>query len=156
MSEGILNELSRLVATALDSGDFSNLAADMAKAAPGVAQIADALDQAKVYRLEAHRPAFGPDGEPGYLSQDVDLKQAVLHELRAMAGADFDSGEHSAEWASVEREMAALPEDKYRDGLTVSCPDDYILSLLCQSCSEALRSRGVRLPGPGQAITEGQ
>lgn len=148
MTVQISTEISRLVATALDKDAFGSLRADIEKsfpAPPRRKQVEEALASSSVYQIAASRPGYAPDGAPGYLSQDMDLRAEVLRELRNMAGADFDEGEHAARWAEIEDRMAGVPESQYREGLSVVCPDDYVLSLLCMSCAEALAQRGVNI-----------
>lgn len=139
-------DLSRLVARALDSagsdGTLNTLKEFLARTYAG-AERAAALESTPVYQLEAHQPGFEPVGEPGYLSLDLDLRQAVLHELATMAEADFEREEHATAWQELQEKMAQVSESQYSEGLTVSCPDDFILSLLRMSCAEALRSRDI-------------
>lgn len=146
MSQDLSLAISKIVATGLDQAAPAGIAPKLAALFPGdwsAEQKARALAEAVVYSLQAARPGYAGDGAPGYLSADIDLKAAILNEIDAMMEADFDSGEHAAAWRKLKSDLDASPESEFVNGVSVTCPDDYILTLDRLTCAEALRRQGI-------------
>lgn len=146
MDSAILLKISEIVATALDTNDPGDLGAALNSVIPdniSRQERAAALEQAYVYSLVCEQPGYDPDGNPGYLPADADLKQAVLNEIDAMIRADFDRAEHRQTWEKLRESVAATPEAEFTPGVAVNCPDDYLLSLDKTSCSEILKRKGL-------------
>lgn len=143
-SPELLLEISRVVARCADNDDLKNVAAELNPLFPAEYSSKDkedALEEAIVYALEANQPGYPVDGQPGILPCDVNLKEAVLREVEVMREADFDNEEHAQAWADLKKSLDASPETDFIDGVSVNCPDDYILSLDRMACAQLLRLR---------------
>lgn len=142
MDQKILLEISRTVANAINANQFDNLGADLNQLIPDNLSRADRaafLTEAHVYSLVCEQPGYDPDGKPGYLPADADLKAAVLNEINAMIEADFDKSEHRETWQLIKSNIESTPEEEFLPGVAVNCPDDYLLNLDRVNCAEALQ-----------------
>lgn len=146
MTSEILNKISHTVAQLLNENQTAELGARLNAIIPGDADTnarAAALDEAIIYSLVAQQPGYPEDGRPGYLPADADLKAAVLAEIKAMIEADFDKEEHRKVWESLQESVQNTPEEDFVPGVTVNCPDDYLLNLDRFTCGELLRDLNI-------------
>lgn len=143
MNDDVLLKISQAVALMLNENKGSDLGAKLNSIIPAdidPEERAKALDEAVVYSLYAEQPGYPQDGQPGYLPADADLKAAVLNEINAMIEADFDKEEHRKVWESLRESVASTPESDFIPGVSVNCPDDYLLNLERYTCAELLRT----------------
>lgn len=96
-----------------------------------------------VFSISAAIPGSAPDGKPGWLPANADLKAAVINEIDAMRKADFDVDEHAIMWDEVKNSLETTPAADFNSGVDVVCPDGYVLSLKCVSCADALKDAGI-------------
>lgn len=138
----LLLAISKTVANLLDADQAQNIKSALAKIIPGdysSEQRKQILDEAQVYTIEANRPGYAAiDGKIGYLESGVNLKEAVLDELRTMREADFDASEHAEGWDQLIEEIKNTPDNEFTPGLTINCPDDYVLNIVQHSVAGVL------------------
>lgn len=142
MDEDLLAKISQCIAKAFNDGDTSGLEAELNKLVPDNLSHddrADILNKAIIYTLVAEQPGYDPDGLPGVIPSNADLKGAVLHEIDAMIEADFDKSEHREKWQEIEKSVRNTPASDFSPGVAVNCPDDYLLMLDRHTCAEFLK-----------------
>lgn len=146
MSPDIHARISETVAKLLNENRPNEIGAALNSVIPANASLeerAGSLDQAVIYSLVAEQPGYPEDGRPGYLPSSANLKASVLDEIQAMIRADFDKEEHRKVWESLAESVRNTPEGDFEPGVTVNCPDDYLLTLDRHTCGELLRELNI-------------
>lgn len=140
--EKLLNSISDITAEALNQRDFGDVAKNLDAILPATMSVEEKtalMDRALIYSIQAHQTGFPPQGRPGYLSSSMNLKVAVLDEIKVMARVDPDDDVDQSAWEKLKKSLEDATEADFVKGADIFCPDDYILAIKPISCGLMLR-----------------
>lgn len=96
---------------------------------------------ASVFFVGSHLPGCHPDEPPRCLSENSDMKDIVIHELKEAMKIDRKEDfyeENEKSWASLIAEAKNAPEETFKNGVDIGCPDNYIVFAERKPCSSVL------------------
>lgn len=94
-----------------------------------------------VFFVGSHLPGCLPDESPHYLSEGSSVKDAIIHELEEAMEIDRQEEfyeENEKRWTDLIAEAKNTPEETFKNGVDIGCPDNYVVFADRKPCESAL------------------
>ena len=96
-------------------------------------------ENAVVFSIDSHLPGCLPDNLPHFFPEDKSIKDAVVYELEEAFETDNKGdNESNRAWINLISEVKNTPNEKFQNGVSIRCPDGYIISIDRNLCASVI------------------